>query len=1086
MNYLIGDFKSEKENYIINKGLELSSLGEQVIIITKEQGTFKMEAKILQSLPNNATNIQVLSFNRLAYRILNETGDDGLVSLDTLGKNLIIRKIIDDNKNELLFYKKSGNKSGFIDEMSNLISEFYNYNIKPDILNKKFQNNILTLKIHDISLIFEKYLEFIEKDYFTNDEALDKLTIKIPYSANIKNSHIFIVDFPNFLPQELKVIKELMVNSKDIFFSFDINEENKVKYFNNLNPDDLYFLPKNSLNKITEIGSVISCFPDNILTFPNKINMKEDISFFLENFSTNKPYSKNVKNIFLNKSQNSYWEIENIGNEIIYLIKNGYRYKDIGIICGNIEDYKTILSTTFEEYNIPLFVDSKRKVSNMSLPTLIKGIMEVFIYNFSYESVFKVLKTEFFDFDKYTLEYFENYCIEFGIKNYKWQFEEFTLGKDKYDLEVINDMKNQIILSFSPFINNLSTKETYQVNFLCKKIFDFLTFNKIPEKLETIIGKREENNQLEIAKEYTQIYSKIISLFEKVNDILGNSSISVQEFYNIIVSGLDKLNLGLVPSRLDEVFYGSIDRSIFPNIKILFIIGVNEGKIPALYKENSIFNDLEREELAKEGITLEETSISKTFREDFSIYKSLFVASEKLYFSYSLTSNDGTIFPSVLINKIKKIFPKLTYTKSKEIISYKNILFKSVPEIINKKLRNENLSDDEKSIYTYFLNSSHKEKILEMENLYLNRNINSTLSEESINELYGKELISSVSKLERFQKCPYAYFLNYNLQIYERQEYELRKLDFGNLFHHILDKFEIYHKDFYEITEEEIENKVRNIVNEIVDENNIYKSSKRYSNFLEKIIKISIKSIWAIKEHLVRGDFNVLGTEISFNQEENGIIIDVGSRKLVLTGKVDRVDIYDKDNKYIKIIDYKSGKQDFSVEDIINGLNLQLTIYLMTLLEQDKDLKVGGMFYFKVKNPVVTSEEYDKNPSTALLKEFKMSGVFLHDESNDITNHFDKDFQDASLVIPATKLKSGELRKDRSNYLSENEFNELFETTENNIKEIGKEILGGNINVSPISNKNIIPCTFCSYKGICKIDLKDENKKYRFIGDEKK
>lgn len=1087
MNYLIGDFKSEKEKYIIDTALALNTSGENVIIITKEQGTFNMEQKLLKYSRQKVSTIQVFSFNRLAYYILKEVGDDGLIPLDSLGKTLILRKIIDDNFHDLKFYKNCSNKSGFLDELINLITEFYNYNITIENLNSSSENDLLDLKLKDISLIFEKYNEYTKSDYLTTDQVLDTLSKKIPESRSISNTHIFITDFPNFLPQELKVIKELIYKCKSIYFSFDIPENKPIKYYNDLDQRDIYFIPKNALNKITEIGSTLSKYPKEILLFNREKDLPHDISFLIENFNTGKSYNDECKNIFLQRSQNSYREIENISQEITRLIKTeGYRYRDIGILSGDIEDYKTILSTTFTEYNIPFFVDTKRKVTNMSLSTLIKGIMEIIIYNFSYESVFKVLKTEFFDFAEYELDYFENYCIEYGIKNYKWQFDKFNLGQNKYDLEKINSTKDKILDCFSPLTKKVNNKDQYEVRQLCIYIFDFLTYNQIPEKLEDIIKQREINDQIEVAKEYSQIYNKSILLFERINDILGSALLKLQEFYNIVVSGLDKMDLGLLPSRLDEVFYGSIDRSIFPNVKVLFIIGVNEGKVPIVHKENTIFNDREREELKNKGIILEETSIDKSFREDFNIYSSLFIPREKLYFSYCLSFKNEVLFPSILIGKLLKTFPKLKFMETKDYISYETVLFKKVPSIINKNFNGEDISEMEKSIYSYFYNSSYQGKIKNMERALLNKNENPSLREDTINKLYGNELITSVSKLERFQQCPYSYFLNYNLKVHERDVYELGKLDFGNLFHHILDKFQIYHKSFINMSDKEIEAKIISIVDELIDENNIYKSSKRYENFLTKIIKISFKSIWAIKEHLIRGDFQVYGSEITFNQEENGIIIDIGERKLILTGKVDRVDILDKDNKYIKIIDYKSGNQDFVVEDILNGLNLQLSIYLMTLLEQTKNADVGGMFYFKVKNPVISAKEYDKNPTTALLKEFKMSGVFLHDDNNDITKYFDRDFEDSSLVIPATKLKSGELRKDRSSYLSREEFNQLFKTTETNVKDIGEKILKGNIDVNPILNRDKTPCTYCSYKGICKIDLKDEDKKYRILNKDTK
>ena len=555
-----------------------------------------------------------------------------------------------------------------------------------------------------------------------------------------------------------------------------------------------------------------------------------------------------------------------------------------------------------------------------------------------------------------------------------------------------------------------------------------------------------------------------------------------------------------IPATLDEVIVGDVDRTRSGKKKIIFIIGINDGKFPSVSKNEGFINDEERIVLKENGIELAKTTKEQIYDENFNIYKAFGVAEEKLYLSYCASDNEGKgLRKSILINKIRKIFPKLQeesdVIQSKTYISSKKITFDLLLLNLRKYLNGEEI--DPIWLETYKIYSEdieYKDKLDKAIQGFYYSNTAENINKENLEKLYGDILKTSISKLESYKRCPFSYYLKYALKLSDRTELKLEKLDTGTLMHDIIDDFfellkeknvsvkELEDEDIQKIVEEILNNKLQ------LKQNYIFNSIPKYVVLTKRLKKVVIRAVKYIINTLKYSDFRVLGTEIEFgsNKQYEPIKIKLENGKCVeIIGKIDRVDIAEnKDGRYIRIIDYKSSIKSIDLNEVVAGIQIQLLTYL-DAVSKNENADLAGVLYFnliepiiKAKNKHLTEEELEQE----IRNNFKMNGLILGNV--EVVKMMDNNLTTGnSNIIPAYIDKEGNVSKNKPSILEKEDFLALQNKVEKVIKQISEEILSGEIAQKPVyfyKNKRTA-CEFCSYKAICGFDSKMCNNSYNYI-----
>lgn len=1074
----------------------------KIYIITPEQFSYTSEKRLLDSMDTNASlNAEVLTFNRMAYRIISQIGGRTKAELNSVGMSMLIYNILDKNKSSLKLLGKSDKN---VELISTVITELEKHKItnsQLDTVCKSINNKYLQSKLLDINLVYDQLKKTIGNKYINENALLTMLSENICKTDLFSNSIIYIDEFSGFTKQEYDIIDKLLKIAKDIYITINVDNLEASKF-----PDtDIFCGNKTTVSKLINIAKLNNI---DIKT----IHLKESHRFKtpeLQHLEKNiyninyTIYKQKVDNINLFLANNPYTEIENVANSIIELVREkDYKYKDISIITKNIKTYSNIIKAIFSKYDIPVYIDEKKELNQNIFVRYIISLLEIFSKNLSYESMFNYIKLGFIDLDKDDIYILENYCLRWGIRGAKWYNNEWNFGdEDQEELKKLNNMRIQIIEPLLKFKQKFIGKNKSAI-LISKLLYEFLLENTINRKLEQKIEYLINIGETEIANHYIASWNKVLELLDQIVLIFGEEKFTFDKYIEILKNGLSNTKLGDIPLTNDQIIVGDIDRSRSHKVRATYVIGVNDGVFPNKRNDEGFLNDNDRIILKENGVEIAKTTLDLLYDDNFNIYKALCTPEEKLFLSYVSSDYEGRPEkPSIIIYKIKKIFKniqeKSDIINQIDYISTKKVTFENLLLKIRKFKDNETISKIWFNIYNYYKNDTdwnikltNNLKALEYSN------IPNKLSKESINKLYSDKLTTSISKLEQYKSCPFSFYLKYGLKLSEKNTYKIKSIDTGSFMHEVIDEFfEIVRER--EINIKEIEkNTINKIITNIIEKklqlnkNYIFTSSPKFINLTIKLKKVIIKSMKYIIEGIKLSDFKVLGTEMEFKKdaEFEPMKIDLeNGGEILITGKIDRVDVAQKQNeKYIRIIDYKSSSRKIDLNDIYAGLQIQLITYLDAVTKSKNALSCG-ILYFNIIDPVVKTNKNlsDQEIENEIRKQFRMQGLVLDDI--DIIKMMDKTISSgASKLIPVNIDTKGNVITSKSNSISKDQFENLQIYINKLIKQIGNEILDGNISLKPYYKNKNTPCKYCSYKPICQFNTNLYGNEYNYIQEYKK
>ena len=490
---------------------------------------------------------------------------------------------------------------------------------------------------------------------------------------------------------------------------------------------------------------------------------------------------------------------------------------------------------------------------------------------------------------------------------------------------------------------------------------------------------------------------------------MGEENFLIDSFSKILDSGLENIRLGLIPPGLDQVVVGSLDRSRNPNLRAAFVLGVSDGILPARPHEEGIFNDTERELLKNMGLVLSPGSREKLLREEFLVYTSLTRANAYLVLSYPLADLEGkALRPSLVITRIKELFPKIQEEhigieprgpeEDWEFISHPRRTLAYLGAKLRQAKEGLEVSPLWWEVYSWFLEEEERKKIWfwVIQGLFHQNQVR-PLNPSLARKLFSNPFRVSVSRLEKFQACPFSHFVAYGLKLKERELYRFQEMDLGLFFHEAMERFTkrlIEEKrDWANLSQQEILAITDTIVEEVAPQlqNQVLLSSARYRYLTGKFKKTLQRGVKVLKEHARRGKFKPIGLEILFGPGGTlpglKFILQDGTQ-MELVGRIDRIDAAEKDKQYfLRVIDYKSGSTGLNLLEVFYGFKLQLITYLDIVLTYGQEL-IGsgevlpaGVLYFYLRDPLVSSGGplNQEKIELEILKDLKMQGLVLAD-----------------------------------------------------------------------------------------------------------
>lgn len=1119
VRFLLGASGSGKSRQIYNEIIQASIKEPErnFYLIVPEQYTMEAQRELVTMHPaGGMMNIDAIGMNRLAYRVFDELGISTGQVLEDFGKSMLIKKILCEQQDTLHVYGSYYDKLGFVDEMKSMMSEIFQYNIKQDMIDEIMEqipeDSVVAGKMQDIRHIYEEFEAFAGERYIVAEQLVELLTRHVGQSKLVCGSSLYFDGFTGFTPVQLELVEKLMTCAEDLTFSFTLDDRDQK--YEHIKDYELFYLTKTTIKKLTEAAAAAGVEIESPVVLPGTINYRLGENrelFFLERNLFRSPYQKwkqPLERIHLTATGDAQDEIVFVASTIRRLVREkGYRYKDIAIVAGDLEQASHIYERVMNEYEIPVFIDANACLKANPCAETIRSVLAVLADDFSYDSVFRFLKAGMTDLSFEDIELLENYALKRGVRGYSRWNRAVSENYEKTSPVNIEEIRQAFMKMFGDIRKVFADKKAVTKDYV-EALYDFLLQIHMYEKLEARKNELYEENRINEGDAYGQIFEKTVRLFDKIAELLGDTKMSVKEFYEIVDTGLSDIEVGVVPPTVDRVLIGDITRSRLNHIKVLFFTSVNDGIVPKAPKKGRILSDRDRDILSDCGLELAPSDKQNSYIEQFYIYTILTKPSDHLYISYhKLSASLESMRPSYLLGRISNIFPSL----QAEEYDAASCMPDTVNRSLRRILRAEDSEDAESRILTRIL--TEKGFAGELTAIYKGRtyrNVAEQLPPETIALLYGRYLHASVSKLELYARCGFAYFLKYGLRLKEREMYQVDVRNVGVILHSVMEGLfkqvrDTRNNDWENFPEDERMLMVTELVNRAAEESagDFFEDNARNAYMLQMIERMAQTSAGMLQKHIRLGSMKPGMLEKTFDSAKDEVgsyLFELPNQiQMSINGKIDRVDVEEEDGTvYIKVIDYKSSTRKLSLEEVLNGEQLQLVTYsaiayeIEKMIYPDKNIQIAGLLYYSFDDPVIEIESSEIDTGTEQpefsdqekLDAERMEKMKLQGFVNESPAVIQKMDHTCNQSLPVKLDKNGDIKKSE-NVVSADQIRTIMELTRENIEELGSQIAEGKIAIEPYKNKSNTGCDYCEFKNICHFDVKNGGNQYRRPDNEK-
>ena len=1077
LKMVLGRSGCGKTEYVFKRISSLVNSGESnILLITPEQYSLVSEKRLLTDLGESGISaVENTSFTRINDDVKRKYGSEKLPVLSKGGKVVMMMQAIEKSKESLCLFSKKLDSLSFVNSMIKIYDEMKSCNMSAEeisVLSKGIENDCLGRKLCDISSIMKTYENLIENRFLDSADELTRLYCRIKDVGYFKEKKVFIDAFNGFVAQEYKIL-ELIISEA---------EEVTITLCADLNCDDDFSL-FSYVNKSEKIIEKIA----------QKAGVQITYKTLEQNYRANNEDIKNAeKNIFVQSAELCLTDTDNIkiysaktitdecsevSREIRRLLRSGCMASDIAVITRDTEKYRSELECAFKKYDIPFYNDERQPIKNHCLIIFIEYLLRTINYSFRSDDIISLAKTGLTGIPEEKINELENYIYLWNINGLKW-CEEFTnstkgfvseIGKsDREALDAINETRLKIV---EPLIKFKKSVKGADAKKICEQIYYALIHFGVDENLKSIACELAEMNQTVLAQQQGKIWDVAMGILDELPRTIGDEKINLRDFAKLFSMVISSEDLGTLPSGIDSIQFGQADRIRIDNPKAVFILGANEGEFPQTVAGGGLLSESDRRILLDNDFKLYSYSEILNLQERYFAYMACSASSEKLFVSYLGNTGKDTA-PSEIIVSLKNTFENLkeysfadisdidlveTYSNSFELMSERYLI--DSPFYSSLK---EYFKDDPKYSSIQSL-AENKDAVIKNQN--------------TATSLFNYNMYVSASRIEDFYNCPFRYFCKFGLNAKPRKKAEVDPMQRGTVIHYVLEMILASYgsKKLSLMSKSEIVFLVDQYINAYFEHEmgNAADLNARFKYNYKRLSKLIYSVVFHLAEEFKDCDFEAKAFELLIDKDAKvkpeTLQLDDGGT-IQIRGCVDRVDTFEKDGKtYVRVVDYKSGNKNFSLSDIMYGLNLQMFVYLFSLCK-DKNSEVNGIpagvLYMHAARsvfPFSSRKEADDSLAGKENDSFKMKGIVLQDENDEIPKAMEHEL--AGKFIPVKMKKSGELS---GQFATLEQLGLIHKKVNSLIAQMGMELHLGNISRNPIKNKNHKnTCEYCDYADVC-------------------
>lgn len=1051
------------------------------VLIVPEQHSHDMERRLCAVAGNQVSlHAEVLSFTRLASRVFSTCGGLAEPTLDAGGRLLLMDVALKSVVEQLKFYARPSRKPQFLSQLAATVDECKSANITPAQLLELSQ----TLegeegnKFFDLSLILGAYEAFCTQRGADPRDRLTKLSSALEDCLWAEGKDIYVDSFTDFTAQERQVLERLLrqANCVTVALTCDRLEGDE---------EDIFAPARRTAGRLIELARRIKvgCEVETRLTMPE--GTARGIAQVEESLFEPVPgmISGRPEGIELYRALTPYSEVERAASELRRLCREeGYRCRELAVTARTMEVYGPLIEQIFPRYGLPVFLSRMDDVLQKPILALVTSALETVSGGYRSEDVFRYLKTGLTDLTLDEVDRLENYVLKWELRGSAWtQKKHWDKHPDGYIAEWRKGQKEQVERldalrrKVAEPLERLRLVKDKTGRGLALALYVFLEEIKLPSRLRRRASELRESGEATLAAEYEQLWSILCAALEQCDSILGDTPMDWEEFSRLFRLTLSQYQVGAIPVSLDRITVGEMPRLAHRHCRVLYLLGADDGNVPAVSPSPGLLGDRDRALLADFGLESAPCLTDKLWRELTIVYETLALPSERLIVSYPLAGGDGgERRPAFPVKKLRELFPDLPLLD--ERAEGEGFRFSAPRPALEQAGGRPEVAAALKELPEYAPLVERMERAVAQDR--------GSLTRPTVEALYGSRAPMSASRLDKYRACHFAYFMQYGLTAKPRKRAEFAAADYGTFVHYVLEHILKVREKGTVPTREQVSEIVKDYVAEL---GGLEGESARFRYLFARLEKSVYAVVKNVCEELDRSDFTPTWFELGFGGREGAlppVEFTADGFTVSVTGFVDRVDTWEKDGKvYFRVVDYKTGKKEFDFTDVWNGMSLQMLLYLFTLKEKGEELFGGkipvpaGVLYLPARDDTVSGSRTmtEEERQRVLDKQLKRHGLVLCEP--EVLEAMEHGGESGYRFLPLQLKSSGEITGRA--LVSAEQLGKLEKHTRQALEDVARELSAGKITADPFwrgERKNA--CLWCDYAAACQFrEGKGEDKR---------
>lgn len=1135
--FLVGRAGSGKSRHCLQSVFQLlaesPSSGPPLVLLVPEQASLQTERALVCDGPIHATaRAQVLSFRRLAVRILDQRGGLTGTPLSAPGRAMLLRAVVGQLGRRLRYYRRVDRLTGFFDRLGATIGELIEGNVSPDDLRRIAQTDVQSvsqrsLKLHDLAEIHESYLNALGENRVDPSRILDLSRKQLAQSDFLYGAKFWVDGFAGFTELERQLLCDLVVRAQrtTITLLVDPAYHARTTSLADIEPGDLFaptqrtylHLSTHLAQRGVTVHSTVVAENDQPPRFTSAPAIGR-LECALSADHVQHDDAQPIDAVRLIESPSRRSEVAYAVGQIREAVTRNetpLRYRDIAIVTRDLALYHDLIAEALQQHHIPYFIDHRRPAGHHPLVEFVRACVGLAADDFGVGDVRLLLKTGLTALSESQADELENHILALGLSGLtRWTTDPWTVDRptrrhsrqpqaNQHRQLRLNRARRTVLGQVRPFVE--SAASTQSAIDWSKALLRLLETSGAIKRVERWARRAEGEGRINLADSHRQVTALVTALFDDLASGLGDTLLTVRELRGVLDAGFSQLTLGLAPPTVDQVLIGSIDRSRNPNLRQVIVLGLNEGVFPKRGASDSLLGNDDRALLAD----YPEIGVSDTQRaldEKLLLYIAATRAAQRVTFSYAAASDARSqlLEPSRFVETLRHALPGLKTVAIAETTRPESIAaFNGADQIIDAitddmrdrpTIEQDNIAARQRinDLYTTARTFAPMRQPLQRALSALTESNDATLSPQSAASLFPGAYRTSVSELETFAACPFKRFARYGLRLRERDLSPLEARDMGTVHHAVLEDLVAQmirnRDDVAALDETQLISRLEQSSATIGSsfEGPDHPASARDAHWIRQTAKRLAPAMRQQLRAFQCGDFRPIAVEAAFGIDDapNSLpalsINTPKGRCVQFRGFIDRVDAAQCDDDTVGVVvDYKSNDKQIKLYEIRHGLALQLVAYMLALRDIGRDLigesiQPAGAIY------VTLRDRYQKvdHPEQAKPESGQTKARGILDASK--LDLFENDAPDGwSRVLQVYRKKDGTLGlPDKTDAISSDEFQTVLSFVEKTLGHLADDILDGRIAVTPYRLRNESPCTYCEYRPVCRFEIADGAARY--------